>query len=462
MKSAMLFICLLSCLVCTCTGCAYNKISGEGDAFETASPSPPTIGISPEALRPEDAITPSFFDFIEPLDIALCSELDRLLFLDRAHVHDVLGDVYTYFDTYEMYPQQGIAFRFNEVSQDNENIHTKGFEGKISVILLDPSYPSEIVNGITMSASADDIIASLGAAPFSDPDINVIGYKLKDCYLFFAGDQTIDEVAIYPRGDFSLDSFFMDIESQIDTLSPDEETASELVWYFYQNIPDYTYCYQYGTRYSDRFSTIGACYLDKGILLCWEWDNDIPILTVYGNNPISSEVMKRASDSLVVLPKKDSVFEYEKERWKNKEVLKTRILTEGIVSPDGTKTILPNDAEKLANNFSGLYLISNDNTFRNREVKVPYAPISWSGGLTWLDNRYVVFNAYKTGIALFDTSNDTFQTIYNRDAGITVSDRYFISFSTDEDNGDEVEKRILFSYDENGDISYGLEPGRSQ
>ena len=75
----------------------------------------------------------------------------------------------------------------------DEGIEVKTTASYIYNIIFTDKYKKNIVNGLKVNDSQNEITNKLGAPAFIDDNLEIVGYKSKDLYIFFSKD----EVSIY-------------------------------------------------------------------------------------------------------------------------------------------------------------------------------------------------------------------------------------------------------------------------
>lgn len=91
-----------------------------------------------------------------------------------------LGSRESTVDNYEIYFDEG--YKVRKIGSEIYNI------------IFTQNYNGQVLNGITVTTSVEDVESALGNPNFKDDANNIIGYKCKYFYIFFTGD----EISIYP------------------------------------------------------------------------------------------------------------------------------------------------------------------------------------------------------------------------------------------------------------------------
>ena len=91
-----------------------------------------------------------------------------------------LGSRESTVDNYEIYFDEG--YKVRKIGSEIYNI------------IFTQNYNGQVLNGITVTTSVENVESTLGNPTFKDDTNNIIGYKCKYFYIFFTGD----EISIYP------------------------------------------------------------------------------------------------------------------------------------------------------------------------------------------------------------------------------------------------------------------------
>ena len=125
----------------------------------------------------------------------------------------------------------------------DEGIRIKNVSGRIYRMVFTKKYPYEVVNGIKVGTSLDEIKKVLGVPTF-DSQETVIGYRTNEIYIFFSEE----EIAVY-RVEKQDNTEFLNIVNQYLEDSDFQKFTNQLttMWQDYDNYiaNDYTYELRY-------------------------------------------------------------------------------------------------------------------------------------------------------------------------------------------------------------------------
>lgn len=88
-------------------------------------------------------------------------------------------------------------------------------------IIFNKNYEKEVIGGLKVGASYDEIIETIGfEPPYKDEDLNLYGYKTDNVYAFFSDD----EISIYPNTSFNNNNFENDLFQYLSGISDLDQT----------------------------------------------------------------------------------------------------------------------------------------------------------------------------------------------------------------------------------------------
>lgn len=204
-----------------------------------------------------------------------------------------LGECDSKFENYEEYAEQGLS------------IYT--IQNKVFNMIFDERYTENVISTIKVGQSYEEIIAKLGTPTFGSIEENYIGYKGKECYVFF----TENEISVY-RNESNYDT--KDFVNILKKYSEGENIKTTI-----SNITDLWMDYE--DYYYDEYS-IELRYPLRGIKI--QLGNGYPQGIIIYNNYVGKIVDNYTQDVLksveVEIPNfiyfeaKDLINEYEIER----------------------------------------------------------------------------------------------------------------------------------------------------
>ena len=372
-------------------------------------------------------------------------------------VETVLGKRDAYFNRYDVYFDQGISVKYSEITTyypESIGYYTEPV-GNIENILLNEKYDGEILNGISMKSTRDEIVRLLGTPQFTDDSLNLFGYKADDFYLFCVGENQIDEISIYPVfAEENQTAAIKQAEALCEENGYSRELAEQLAAEFaaqFQNC-NYYYSLNLNDRWSSRAAKVGYASYTAGIEI--QWDDKAkrpgPILYIYGNSDLLSSIKDAADitdqDGNVLIEYRlteDLVFIQEQNRINEKAEAVQRAAQEGVVSPDGNVTLVDNHdyASPLLTGFNVLYKDGS-----KPDYTVLTNPVF--GNAAWINDRYFLCNYSKNSLMIYDLQLRKSKTLSScMNFCEILPDR--ITADNGTGNADVV---ILYSFDKDGSI----------
>lgn len=321
---------------------------------------------------------------IKTTDFSISSDILQLC-IDNDWSKDIaFGTRESIFDEYYIYFEEGLKVK---VIQD-----------KVYNIIFDKNYKGNVVNNLFPGIDLKNVEIELGKPTFKDTDLNFIGYKGKNIYVFF----TNDSISVYRIPDIDTDDFFElandFIEEKIDFL----EFMNQLTYIW----PDYSE-YEYSSK------SVFISYPLKGIEIKLNYDDTNGIL-VYNNIKSSlSKIQKYLENTNFVSRLKiDSVFEAEKRRVKNSNEQKENCkeykenLEEEkrkLIGESFRYEIYP---ETDSNGYIiSMKFISSSGDNPNRELN------DSMDSYLWIGNDYFVYSKKGKGIYLYNLIDGSIQRI---------------------------------------------------
>lgn len=119
---------------------------------------------------------------VEDIDVRINSNELSSLIANNWKVENVnLGTKESTYQKYDIYFDEGI-----EVRTLNKKVYN---------IIFTQNYKKEVVNGLKTSISAESVKSVFGETYACDYENSIVGYRTKDFYIFFSGEQ----ISIFPR-----------------------------------------------------------------------------------------------------------------------------------------------------------------------------------------------------------------------------------------------------------------------
>lgn len=296
-----------------------------------------------------------------------------------------LGEKDSFFNNYNIYQDEGVE--------------AKIINKKIFNIIFTKKYAGNVIENIAPGAEFKYVEASLGEPTFKDEELNIIGYKGKDFYIFL----TEDQISIYRNSSTKSDEFFdltdKYINEELDLL----EFMNQLTYMW----PDYNEYY-----YTENSFFIS--YPLKGIEISVN-NGDRNGFLVYNNNKSSLSKISRYLENTNFIGKlqNDSVFEAEKRRLEEKtELINSAKEYKNELSDDEKKII----GESLYYNIKPI-LDSNGYIYQIKFISLydgrPNREINDTiNSFLWVTNDYFLFSKSGKGIYFYNLSTGRVQLVY--------------------------------------------------
>lgn len=255
----------------------------------------------------------------------------------------------------------------------NEGISVRKINGQVFNIVFTSNYPNEIVEGITTKTSKEDIIKKLGTPQFESTNNNIIGYKSKDIYMFFADN----EISVYRvEKKFDTSKFVTAVEE----FSKDSDLI-KLVNEVKKNWPDYD-IYKYDEDY------VYIQYSLKGISIKYNYNNNNGIFiynNYYGEVSESTTIEQIVENGTQILENmyiknEDLVLEAEINRIKEKQ----KIFSDGINIIEGKSKEFSISTEISGTEKFKIKFISKTGKYPNRELRESISEGKWENDFTFV------------------------------------------------------------------------------
>jgi hypothetical protein len=283
----------------------------------------------------------------------------------------------------------------------------------LSSILFRKEYAQQVIGNLGTASTRADIESLLGKPPFEAAPLAVFGYKLEPFYLFFSGEAPPYDIAVYPRKVSGGHNGPELTELNAANTAGNGPDVQQLVDRMREKWPDYEV-------FSNSRGSYGVTYPHRGIwvddLLSGDTDYKDGFIQLYGNYegaltedirlPQDADKLKKlaaAPDWSIPLASyrfrlhEDMVFIREQERLQNEQFIRDAATKDGVPSPNGRIIAKAKDNTTYEN--AGLYLFYPGKELPSREVHT--GNFIWN--ISWLSDRYVIFEVSFRGIVGYDT-----------------------------------------------------------
>lgn len=188
----------------------------------------------------------------------------------------------------------------------NEKIEVKMIKDKVFNIVFDMEYKENIVDGLNVESSFEDIIKKLGSPTFGSVEDKYIGYKGKEIYIFF----TEGQVSVYSINQNKEENVEKAINEYIEQKDLKKFISSITdIWEDYDN-------------YNYTENMIDLSYVNKGVKIQYSVTerHGITFYNNYIGTVINNKTLEELSKEDIEIPRfiyfidKDSIDEYESGR----------------------------------------------------------------------------------------------------------------------------------------------------
>lgn len=323
----------------------------------------------------------------------------------------------------------------------DEGIEVRNIADKIYNIVFTDKYTSQIIGNITTKSSFDEIINKLGEPSIGSKEEGTLGYKTKDCYLFFQQKQ----ISIYPYDTSNKDKFaalVSTFENTLDQTKLVDDTKA--LWNDYD-----TYHYQ-------GVSNLELTYALKGVKIQFNAGNQNGIV-LYRNylgkitNDTDISEVKNGTKTLpnnIYFENKNLIYEVEKTRYYGSYQFDSAY-NSYILSYHDTRTKFPklmedttkNDYKNKSNQF---FVIRYGNLAYVSSIKNEYPPFQIDSVLStlWIDDTHLVYSIDGNGIFTYNAMTRENKKILSEVEGISLVINKYENGILTYDNGKEVECSI--------------------
>ena len=285
----------------------------------------------------------------------------------------------------------------------DEGYEIKTIIGKTFNIVFTQNYSGNILKGIKVNTSFEDIIKNLGNPTFGEVTGNIIGYKGEDIYIFFSDK----EVSVYRIDKEDSKNEFILLLNKFEKDGDVWELGNSLTDFW----PDYD-SYNYDTNYVELTYTL------KGIKLQYNYtvQNGITIFNNYiGNIKEDMTIEQLIEDEnkipkyIYIEPRKDLVYEYEINRVNKNKFRYDLTLAEGEdegIEGNTTKNfIISSDFEN--GNYVDIKIVSYTKEYPNSELAQDILIKSY----LWYGDNILIYSISNKGIYAYNCVTRTTTTI---------------------------------------------------
>lgn len=284
-----------------------------------------------------------------------------------------LGTRESIFQTYNLYKDEG--FKVKKIGQEIYNI------------VFDENYQGNIVNGLKVGITLSNIENKLGTPAFKDTDLNVIGYKGKDIYVFF----TKNQISIYRNKKYDYNEFWNLVDDFLEDKYDFKGFMNELT-YIWNDYSEYTYQNDY----------LFISYPNRGVDVKLNVDN-VSGIVLYNNINENLDTVKKylKNTEFISRLQLDNIFEAEKRRI-SKEKSLTSLCSEFMKeNPIDSKSMYYDyyiEKDTRGNTIS-IYFVSKDDGFVSRELNEPVDTY------LFVNDYYFVYSVYGKGIYCYNLAD---------------------------------------------------------
>ena len=272
------------------------------------------------------------------------------------------------FEKYDIYFDEGIKVR--KISE------------KVYNVIFTIKNEEEIVNGIKVGTTFEEIIKKLGKPIFGTQEENVIGYKNEDIYIFFSEE----EISIYRNEEYNTQQFEKLLNKYINKEIDVKEFMNELT-YLWKDYSSYTYDSNY----------INISYPLKGIKIEMQSDTSKGI-EIYNNYQNISEIEEYINTNKIT-----GKFEYDLVYLE--EVARKNSDSEHLylTSTQQEYNLIPSES-----NLYGYYIKGNQVNFISKDKTRPNETLNESINTSfWYTDTKYIYSIKNKGIYLYDLNNKT-------------------------------------------------------
>ncbi len=248
----------------------------------------------------ESKISSKNFEKIEDVNLEVTSDIITNLINEGWQSGYDFGEKSSLFNNYETYLNSGLRVR--------------KIQDKVYNVVFTEDYEGTIIENLTPSSSTKQVKSMLGEPSFEDEELDVVGYKTKDFYVFFGNG----EASVYRTYSGNVKEFF----DLADKYFSDKYTDSDLLNF----MNDLTYMWKDYTTYQYTGSSVFLSYPLKGIEIKINFEGENGIL-IYNNVKSELSAVRNHLESTSYTSKLqiDSVFEAEKRRRNEENQIQEKI-----------------------------------------------------------------------------------------------------------------------------------------
>lgn len=305
------------------------------------------------------------------------------------------------FDGYEIYFDEGL-----EIKKAGK---------KVLNVVFTEKYSENIVNGLKVNDSQEDIINKLGNSTFKSEKNSLIGYKGEKIYVFFSNNR----VSIYPIEKDYEDMQFISLVNNFTDHADFKTFVNGLtdIW------PNYDF-YEYGDDY------VNISYITRGFKVQYNvYNSNGSGISLYNNyNGSLIEKLRSGNGDMANIYYYDSdlvytyeneqvsgVHNYEKEYWEYK-ARKMEVMTITTLEHDRARYEKDSSEYFVVVQEKGIKVISINNENPNGEINEEVYTYFW------LDNENLMYSIKNKGIYRYNLKTQEKDTIIEGSNDFYISD----------------------------------------
>lgn len=323
----------------------------------------------------------------------------------------------------------------------NKGIMVREVASSIFNMVLTEKYTEKVLNNLTTTTSLDQVITTLGEPLFGNKESRLIGYKTKDLYVFFTGQQ----ISCYPVQSFDTKTFASYVSEYQTT-----QDANILMEKIKKLWPDYN---TYDLLGSNGFVLE---YALKGIKIQWN-QTERNGITLYRNfqgnvsNDISYEDIKTGKKSLPngVYVENENLL-YQSEMTRSQSIINAdnsyaryQFQYNDIKGkiPDQVEDTTKNDYKRRSNQFYAPR-VGNQAYVLSIENKYPAFQIASVQSTMWLDDTHLAYSVEGGGIYIYNAITRENKQLKQEEEGESLVIQTYENGILTYDNGKEIKCSI--------------------
>lgn len=284
----------------------------------------------------------------------------------------------------------------------DEGYEVRTIMGKTFNIIFTNKYNSNVLNGIKVGTSLEEVVKVLGKPTFGDTDRNLIGYKGNDMYVFFSKD----EISVYRVEKDENKEEIVELIQKFEQEGDVWELGNSLtdIW------PDYD-SYNYDENY------VNLTYTLKGLRLQYNYtlQNGITVFNNYTGEILEEKTVKNileenieVPDYIFIEPNMDLVYESEMIR-NDRNEYRYNIIQEGEDEIDESTFTSKFRIvyEETDDGYNNVGFVSLTKEYANSELVKEVIINSY----LWYEDNIVIYSIKNKGIYAYDLATRNSATI---------------------------------------------------